>query len=451
MESAVTPSPVAARVAERYARVPSFREQLSDPAVQSRSASTVPPPEKPPASRAAHQAEHQAETGTPPERSHSASLFPDGGPPPSRPYQPDLLRYSVSPDSLPPPRTTPVQARAEAASASRAAVAEAVDPEEMADPLEEAVVEPTRLLPARILQFPRELIAPRKARPRAAEGPLRQETARQEPPVLEATLPVAQAAPADANEAAMEAAMEAALEAVVEAPASAAIVSEPASEPGSIDTAFLDSLIHAPEPHTEPRAPQTPAHTAQAVAPAAEPIPEPVAEPISAPAPEWHTIQLDDEPAVRRENQPRSSLLDEMPLHVAPFGDRLMSGVVDLALTLAAFLVFVLVFAACSTHMPTGKAAAAGACVVLLAIFVLYQLIFFRLSGATLGMRYARISLCTFDDENPAPSAVRTRIAALLLSGLPLGIGFLWAVFDEDFLGWHDRITRTYQRSYREM
>ena len=30
------------------------------------------------------------------------------------------------------------------------------------------------------------------------------------------------------------------------------------------------------------------------------------------------------------------------------------------------------------------------------------------------------------------------------------GLGFLWSLFDEDRLGWHDRITRTYQRSYRE-
>jgi hypothetical protein len=66
-------------------------------------------------------------------------------------------------------------------------------------------------------------------------------------------------------------------------------------------------------------------------------------------------------------------------------------------------------------------------------------------------MRYAKIALCTFDDENPTRRAMRSRIAALMLSALPLGLGFLWAIFDEDALCWHDRITQTYQRSYREL
>jgi hypothetical protein len=64
-------------------------------------------------------------------------------------------------------------------------------------------------------------------------------------------------------------------------------------------------------------------------------------------------------------------------------------------------------------------------------------------------MRCARIALCTFDDENPDRRALRHRIAAACLAALPLGLGFFWALLDEDHLGWHDRMTRTYQRSYR--
>lgn len=138
-------------------------------------------------------------------------------------------------------------------------------------------------------------------------------------------------------------------------------------------------------------------------------------------------------------------------LYVAPIQDRAMSAVVDVALTLLAFLAFVLVFAACTPHLPTGKVALAGAGATLLATWVLYQFLFFTLSAATPGMRYAKIALCTFDDENPSRAATRGRIAALLLSALPLGLGFLWSVFDEDGLCWHDRITQTYQRSYRGM
>jgi uncharacterized RDD family membrane protein YckC len=93
----------------------------------------------------------------------------------------------------------------------------------------------------------------------------------------------------------------------------------------------------------------------------------------------------------------------------------------------------------------------AGAGASLFVMWVLFQYLFFSLSAATPGMRYAKIALCTFDDENPSRHVMRVRIAALLLSALPLGLGFLWIFFDEDGLSWHDRITQTYQRSYREM
>src|SRR5262249_50814697 len=46
---------------------------------------------------------------------------------------------------------------------------------EIVDPFEDATVTPTQPLPAKLIEFPRELIATRKARPRLAEGPLRDE------------------------------------------------------------------------------------------------------------------------------------------------------------------------------------------------------------------------------------------------------------------------------------
>jgi len=63
-------------------------------------------------------------------------------------------------------------------------------------------------------------------------------------------------------------------------------------------------------------------------------------------------------------------------------------------------------------------------------------------------MRYAKIALCTFEDENPTREAMCRRVLYVLLSAAPLGLGFLWACFDPDRLGWHDRMSRIYQRSY---
>lgn len=412
--AAACASAVAARVAERYSRIPSWREALAAEAAAKAAA------------EAAAQAEAEArrklaahlEAVAAAERAAAAAIEEEAAPPPRPvrgttaahdsdalffdepefapaseclPVQQDLIRYSVSTDSLPAPRSTPAQARVQGSIYYRPSAGD------VEDPLEQATVEPARLLPARVIEFPRELVAPRKARPRIAEGPL-----------LEPSAETAEAAPAASPALGME---------------------------GSESAGQLRIFEADPE----------------------------MAEASAAPAqtrlnlPEWHSIQLDsgqparDSGAAGSGSNRRNSLTAGLPLHVASFADRVMAGVVDVALTLAAFLIFVLVFAACTTHPPAGKVAAAGAAATLLSMWILYQLIFFSLSSATPGMMYAKIALCTFDDENPTRRAMRGRIAALMLSALPLGLGFLWAVFDEDALGWHDRITQTYQRSYREL
>jgi uncharacterized RDD family membrane protein YckC len=96
-----------------------------------------------------------------------------------------------------------------------------------------------------------------------------------------------------------------------------------------------------------------------------------------------------------------------------------------------------------SPNMIPAMAAVAGGF-----LYLLYQGLFFSFASATPGMRIARIALCTFDDENPTRRAMRRRIVAILLSACPLGLGFLWAALDEDRLAWHDRLSRMYQRSY---
>ena len=100
------------------------------------------------------------------------------------------------------------------------------------------------------------------------------------------------------------------------------------------------------------------------------------------------------------------------------------------------------------TGQMTLQTAAISAAAVLGILTLLYHLLFFTLAEATPGMRYARIALCTFADDNPTRTAMRRRILATVLAACPLGIGFLWAWLDEDGLGWHDRISRMYQRSY---
>ena len=98
--------------------------------------------------------------------------------------------------------------------------------------------------------------------------------------------------------------------------------------------------------------------------------------------------------------------------------------------------------------MPTAVGAAEALAGVFALFYIAYHLLFFSLSGQTAGMRYARIGLCTFTDENPSRAAMRKRVLAMLVAATPLGLGLLWVWMDDDRLGWHDRMSRMYQRAY---
>ena len=179
-----------------------------------------------------------------------------------------------------------------------------------------------------------------------------------------------------------------------------------------------------------------------------EVAPESISQTVSiGPAPaDWSPIRLDNDLMDSLRNG--ESQATQIPLKTATLEDRVMAGVFDLALIVAAFAVFVLVFVACTAHPPTGKPALLSAGFVLAGFCLLYQFLFFKFAEGTPGMRYAKIALCTFDDENPTRKATCRRVLFLLLSAAPLGLGFFWAWFDPDRLTWHDRLSRIYQRSY---
>jgi hypothetical protein len=247
-------------------------------------------------------------------------------------------------------------------------------------------------IPANLIEFPRQLVAARKARPRLAEGPLRE----------------------DASQ-----------------------------SPQNPDAAQL--RIFEVEP------------TQISTTPAVESV-----------EPEWSSILLGALPPSAAVESAEPVFNPTSPPQAASLNLRLMAGTVDACLIVASFLAFITVFAITMDYLAGGRpagniagkmaseiatsmplqTAAISAAVVLGVLALLYHLLFFTLAEATPGMLYARIGLCTFSDENPTRSAMRRRIFAMVLSACPIGIGFLWACLDDDRLGWHDRISRMYQRSY---
>lgn len=407
---------LAARVAERYSKAPTYSEMLAAEAANAARAAETAAQAAKEAHTAAqailagldidfdrnedHPRDHEVERpasrwseleASGPEKAQAA-LVPE-----------PRIQYHVHPDSLPQARQAPTrEVQNREAAPSRPHIREDY-PTHLEDPFEEALVAAAQPLPAKLIEFPRELVASRKARPRLAEGPL--------------------------------------IEAEVEGTSQLRIFEV---EPDAIshEAVFNESAVDQilPEWHSI----QLDAPDRRRAEEAQEGYPRENAPPLG----RQNGRKTDPAPA-RTRQQTLSTLLQAAPLHVAPMEDRLMAGTVDCALVLIGFLLFVLVFAASTTHPPTGKPVMAVAGVLLVAFFALYQWLFFTYADGTPGMRYAKIALCTFDDENPTRRTMRGRIGLLMLSALPAGLGFFWAFFDDERLTWHDRITRTYQRSYR--
>jgi uncharacterized RDD family membrane protein YckC len=80
---------------------------------------------------------------------------------------------------------------------------------------------------------------------------------------------------------------------------------------------------------------------------------------------------------------------------------------------------------------------------VLILLTVGFFGIFWTRRGQTLGMASWRVRVEREDGALLDWSDTLRRLAAALLSWLPLGLGFLWVLVDPQRRAWHDRLSRT--------
>ena len=193
------------------------------------------------------------------------------------------------------------------------------------------------------------------------------------------------------------------------------------------------------------------------VIPAAPPLPvqlplDELAEPvIQTPRileaePEHEGLQFGGQP------MPSITLEAPAPPSVATFptpavlSHRAVAGALDALVVLVATGAFAGIVAKITGDTPSNRAALVTAVGVTALLWAAYEYIFWVYGGATVGMRVTRLELRTFDCAQVPRGKRRWRAIAMMISAMSLGIGFLWAVIDEDGLCWHDRISRTLLR-----
>lgn len=134
----------------------------------------------------------------------------------------------------------------------------------------------------------------------------------------------------------------------------------------------------------------------------------------------------------------------EVPLQVAPVSARLMAGLTDGVVVLAAGALFGAIACRTLPDVPHTKPFWMALAVVTVLLWGIYQHLFLLYAGRTVGMSMRGIHLSTFDGRVPEWAERRRRARFIVLSFASVALGFLWALVDEDTLCWHDRLSQTF-------
>lgn len=251
------------------------------------------------------------------------------------------------------------------------------------------VVEPAVPIHGNLIEFPRELVAKRKARHRQAEAAVAAEQTNLQLSIFE-----------------------------------------------------VDPITIAPETTTENLYAASPAWTEQVWT---EPVwSEPTRSETAWTEPAWPRTEPDARQIEELLAEPASAAAPAHELQPASMNRRLMALVVDGALIAGADLGAVTLALTRAQVMPGLRAIEMGSGVAFAVIAALYVALFFALAHSTPGMKYARIRLSRFDGLTPSRAQRCGRLAASLLAVLPAGMGLAWSLFDDQSLCWHDRLSRTY-------
>ena len=132
---------------------------------------------------------------------------------------------------------------------------------------------------------------------------------------------------------------------------------------------------------------------------------------------------------------------------VAAIEERRGAALVDGACLAFAYGGFLALFGSLGGHFTLSKLSAAVCFFTFAFVYVQYFGLFTVFGGTTPGMMVRGLQVASFSGDNPTSRQYFLRALGYMLSAGTLFLGFLWAIWDEDALTWHDRLSRTYLTS----
>ncbi len=129
---------------------------------------------------------------------------------------------------------------------------------------------------------------------------------------------------------------------------------------------------------------------------------------------------------------------------VASIDDRRLAALVDFCCLLFAYGGFLMLFSSLGGQFTLSKLNAAVYTTTFAIVYLQYFALFTIFGGTTPGMMMRGLQVVSFSGEPPTPRQMLLRSAGYILSAGTFFLGFLWAMWDEDELTWHDRLSRTH-------
>jgi uncharacterized RDD family membrane protein YckC len=129
---------------------------------------------------------------------------------------------------------------------------------------------------------------------------------------------------------------------------------------------------------------------------------------------------------------------------VAAIEERRIAGLIDAGCLLFAYGAFLTLFGSLGGQFTFSKLSAAVCIATFVIVYLQYFALFTVFGGTTPGMMLRGLHVVSFSGEAPSPRQTLWRSVGYMLSAGTFFMGFLWALWDEDALTWHDRLSHTY-------
>jgi uncharacterized RDD family membrane protein YckC len=148
-------------------------------------------------------------------------------------------------------------------------------------------------------------------------------------------------------------------------------------------------------------------------------------------------------PAPEADSQPFPPVYNGL-FPVAALDQRRRALAIDAACLAFAYGGFLALFGSLGGQFTLSKLSATVCLCTFAFVYLQYFGLFTVFGGSTPGMMVCGLQVASFTGDVPTPRQYLLRAAGYILSAGTCFLGFLWVLWDEDGLTWHDRLSQTY-------